>query len=113
MYFFNQVRHNVNNANRNGSVNYIDVDDIWNDCHTELTGEYDLPPLHLWEDGFCQGYASLQELLDLEKRHPELIKDIDLEGEHSPDFEGLDEKFTQIYEERSLKAIEGVKSLVS
>ena len=110
MNFFNQIRHDLNNSNRYsnemGEGLYVDVNEIWTQCHESLCEKLNLPELHLWEDGFYQGDASYDALKELTKKYPDLVS-VDEEDEWS--FIGLNEKFIYNYQERVEKAIEEAK----
>jgi len=41
---------------------YERFNELWNTIHTEIVNEFSLPPFHLWEDGFCKGDASDEEI---------------------------------------------------
>jgi hypothetical protein len=44
------------------------LNDLWNDVHSDLCCDFDLPSVYLWEDGFCKGDASDDEIDDLIKK---------------------------------------------
>lgn len=68
------------------AFNAIDKwNDLWNNTHSDLCCEFDLPPVYLWEDGFCKGDASDDEI-------EELIKKFEVEDEEEL-FKYLDSEF--------------------
>jgi hypothetical protein len=50
----------VVNTDKFGAIEVFN--EQWNGAHMELCAKYDLPPLHLWETGFCKGDASDKEI---------------------------------------------------
>jgi|GEM_PF-6667829 len=42
--------------------------DIWNECQSEVTIQYSLPPFHLWESGYEKGDATDGEVKQAVKK---------------------------------------------
>ena len=117
IYFFNQSRIDIQNENKyqldsddhNYSGEYVSLDELWNQTTQEVFDKYSLPPLHLWEDGFCQGDASDEEIIKLQSFNSELVSVSKSDDELKFDFTGLDEKFIELYKEKFNNSIDQQK----
>lgn len=93
MYFFIQRMHD---AKRN--LKYASIfNGIYIKSMHELYDKYELPSLHLWEDGFCQGDASNNQCLELVKIG--LASIIDAE-DNTFSFEKLDKEFADLIDSK-------------
>jgi hypothetical protein len=79
------------------------LDDIWNEAHSELVQKYSLPSFHLWEDGFQEGDADNDEIIESankinEIEGPDTVSaSVDDEGDLQTNvFEFLDGKLIEI-----------------
>lgn len=110
MYFFieksNQIKKRCENLD-------ITFNDIYEAAVQAVYERYSLPALHTWEDGFTQGDATIEELIELKNAinqeagdEPLVYFEIDDEDEINTDiYQFLDQKLIEVLEENMVSLI--------
>lgn len=100
MYFYTQFSHTISQrfqaANKNG--NDVSHNDLYIDLLQEFYDKYELPALHHDGDGFRQGDASDEELVELAATLKIELNNEDEDDRFFPIFHFLDKEFMSIEE---------------
>ena len=93
-----------------GTIEGIDsgaFNTIFDDFHLKFSEKHDLPPIYVWEDGFVQGEASPNDLVELEANLEEMYNteiefSIDVDGDYDAIelLKFLDKKFIEGFKEK-------------
>lgn len=101
MYFFIEKTNELTEKLKNSFSEYFElVEDVWSNTNSKMYEKYDMPALHLWEDGYCKGDATEDELISLADRVKADYPECNFYDETDENlFVCLDREFISIYEE--------------
>lgn len=101
-FFIEQKNELIRELNKVLSENDYDLlGDIWDKTNDALYKKYDMPAVHLFDDGYYRGDATDTELAALAVRVKEGWKDCYYNDEDDETlFKSLDREFVSVFEEK-------------